>query len=141
MKAQPRFPSRRFEHVEPEILHFIKQLLDRDPERRPTAEEAMQHPWIEQNLKITPKICAPELLETSFLSFSMAANQSSQVIEMSPVSNDYSDTISIDPGLVEQFPECLLKTYFRLATPRIDSSQVVYFRNLVQAEWRRVVSV
>jgi serine/threonine protein kinase len=38
MAAKPVFSERRFGHVDLSIQHFIKQLLDPNPDRRPTAE-------------------------------------------------------------------------------------------------------
>jgi serine/threonine protein kinase len=40
------FPSPEWDDISKEGIDFIKWLLQKDPERRPTAAEAMQHPWI-----------------------------------------------------------------------------------------------
>ena len=49
MKAdehQPTYDSPRWRSLEPEAIDFCKSLLQTDPSKRPTAREAMSHPWI-----------------------------------------------------------------------------------------------
>eukprot|EP00193_Tetraselmis_chui_P005819 CAMPEP_0177768638 /NCGR_PEP_ID=MMETSP0491_2-20121128/9833_1 /TAXON_ID=63592 /ORGANISM="Tetraselmis chuii, Strain PLY429" /LENGTH=523 /DNA_ID=CAMNT_0019285469 /DNA_START=235 /DNA_END=1806 /DNA_ORIENTATION=+ len=40
------FPSNMWERWSPEAVEFIQFLLQRDPSKRPSAVEAMNHPWI-----------------------------------------------------------------------------------------------
>jgi serine/threonine protein kinase len=40
------FPSPEWDSISDEAMDFIRQLLDRNPKTRPTAAQAMKHPWI-----------------------------------------------------------------------------------------------
>lgn len=40
------FPESKWKHVEPMAVDFCKYLLQKDPIERPTARQAMLHPWI-----------------------------------------------------------------------------------------------
>lgn len=44
-----KFPSPAWDHISPEAMHFIRRLMTRDPDQRPTATEALQHPWLNQD--------------------------------------------------------------------------------------------
>mmetsp|Transcript_8392 Transcript_8392/g.17413 ORF Transcript_8392/g.17413 Transcript_8392/m.17413 type:complete len:163 (+) Transcript_8392:60-548(+) len=41
-----KFPSPAWDKISPAAIDFIKRLLDKDPDRRPSAAEAMEDPWI-----------------------------------------------------------------------------------------------
>jgi len=43
---QPKYESNRWMHLDPYAVDFCKKLLQVDPSKRPTAREAMSHPWI-----------------------------------------------------------------------------------------------
>jgi len=43
---QPKYDSARWMTLDPLAVHFCKTLLQTDPSKRPTAREAMSHPWI-----------------------------------------------------------------------------------------------
>lgn len=43
---QPKYTSNRWMTLDPLAVHFCKSLLEVDPLKRPTAREAMSHPWI-----------------------------------------------------------------------------------------------
>jgi serine/threonine protein kinase len=45
-KCSYTFPSPYFDEVSPECKDFIRQLLVPDPQRRLTADQALQHPWL-----------------------------------------------------------------------------------------------
>ena len=49
VQSQPlRFtPARLWAHISPAAKDLVKKLLDRDPRRRITAEEALKHPWMQ----------------------------------------------------------------------------------------------
>jgi len=48
------FSSRRWKYVSSEAKHFVKTLLRRHPEKRPSAMEALELPWlIQDSLEIT----------------------------------------------------------------------------------------
>jgi calcium-dependent protein kinase len=55
------FPSPEWDIISDEAKDFIRQLLNRDPLRRPTAEEAMKHPWIAKHVvPVQPGIPPPQ---------------------------------------------------------------------------------
>mmetsp|Transcript_6005 Transcript_6005/g.14548 ORF Transcript_6005/g.14548 Transcript_6005/m.14548 type:complete len:453 (-) Transcript_6005:163-1521(-) len=43
---QPKYNSKRWMTLDPMAVDFCKSLLQVDPSKRPTAREAMSHPWI-----------------------------------------------------------------------------------------------
>lgn len=43
---QPKYDSKRWKTLDPLAIEFCKSLLQVDPSKRPTAREAMRHPWI-----------------------------------------------------------------------------------------------
>jgi serine/threonine protein kinase len=120
MACKPLFSERKFGHLDPHAVSFLKQLLARDPEQRPSAKEALYHPWIEQNLKTTPITYTPELLDSAFLSFSSAANFSQQMIVDSPPPDENTNSLRHETDGKEVTPKRDPKTYHKLATPRID---------------------
>jgi serine/threonine protein kinase len=51
------FPSPEWDDISDEAKDFVTQLLNRDPIRRPTAAEALYHPWIAKH--VAPGIPKP----------------------------------------------------------------------------------
>src|SRR5688572_17977491 len=47
------FDDEHWKSSTPEVKDFISKLLTYDPEKRPSAEEALQHPWILEQSKAT----------------------------------------------------------------------------------------
>merc|ERR1712176_453847 len=45
-KHQPKYDSKRWKTLDPLAIEFCKSLLQVDPSKRPTARQAMRHPWI-----------------------------------------------------------------------------------------------
>jgi len=45
-KHKPKYDSKRWRTLDPLAIEFCKSLLQVDPSKRPTAREAMRHPWI-----------------------------------------------------------------------------------------------
>jgi len=43
---QPKYDSVRWMRMDPQAVNFCNSLLQTDPSKRPTAREAMSHPWI-----------------------------------------------------------------------------------------------
>jgi serine/threonine protein kinase len=43
------FPSPEWDDVSQEAIEFVSHLLERDPEKRPTASEALKHPWLQRD--------------------------------------------------------------------------------------------
>lgn len=48
-----KFPEKAWDKISPEAINFIKRLLDKDPDRRPSAAEALQDPWV-TNERVNP---------------------------------------------------------------------------------------
>jgi len=46
LRGQYNFPFEDWKGISPEARHFISQLLQMDPTKRMTVEEALNHPWI-----------------------------------------------------------------------------------------------
>lgn len=46
--AELDFPDELFEGVSEEAKHFVAMCLDRDPKKRPTVKECLQHDWLAQ---------------------------------------------------------------------------------------------
>mmetsp|Transcript_4430 Transcript_4430/g.12735 ORF Transcript_4430/g.12735 Transcript_4430/m.12735 type:complete len:179 (+) Transcript_4430:1353-1889(+) len=47
------FPSPSWDHISEGAIDFIKRLLQLDPDKRPSASEALQDPWLNQK-KVQP---------------------------------------------------------------------------------------
>ena len=46
VKRKVKFDSREDTHISPDARKFIEALLEKDPEKRPSAEEALKMPWL-----------------------------------------------------------------------------------------------
>lgn len=46
MKGQFHFISRRWQSVSPAAKKFVTELLQKNPDKRPTAVEALASPWL-----------------------------------------------------------------------------------------------
>ena len=44
--ANVKFPSPAWDRITPSAINFIKRLLDKDPERRPSAKQALEDEWL-----------------------------------------------------------------------------------------------
>ena len=53
------FPSPEWDEISDEAKDFVTQLLNRDPILRPTADEALHHPWIVKHAIPEPGIPKP----------------------------------------------------------------------------------
>jgi serine/threonine protein kinase len=49
-RAPLEFPSPEWDEISEQAIDFLTKLLDRDPDKRPTADEAMHHPWIAKHV-------------------------------------------------------------------------------------------
>jgi len=47
------FESEVWHQVSREAMHFIERLLDTNTDRRMTCEQALKHPWMQKNTRIT----------------------------------------------------------------------------------------
>ena len=41
----------RWQNISPEARDFVASLLDKDPSKRPTAQQALKHPWLQGTIK------------------------------------------------------------------------------------------
>ena len=57
-RAPLEFPSPEWDSISEEARDFVTKLLDRDPTKRPTADEALKHPWIAKHV-VPPGIPKP----------------------------------------------------------------------------------
>ena len=48
-----KFPSPAWDKISPGAIHFIKRLLDKDPDSRPSAAQALEDPWLTHE-KVNP---------------------------------------------------------------------------------------
>ena len=48
------FPSPAWDKISPEAKRFVRKLMDRDPDKRPSAAEAMEDPWVNTELAKNP---------------------------------------------------------------------------------------
>jgi serine/threonine protein kinase len=48
-----KFPSPAWDKISPDAERFVKRLLDKDPEERPSAAEALVDPWVNHE-KVNP---------------------------------------------------------------------------------------
>mmetsp|Transcript_28106 Transcript_28106/g.27915 ORF Transcript_28106/g.27915 Transcript_28106/m.27915 type:complete len:95 (+) Transcript_28106:160-444(+) len=46
MKDEVLYPQKVWESISPEAKDFIEKLLIKDPSKRMTAEESLEHPWL-----------------------------------------------------------------------------------------------
>lgn len=57
-RAPLEFPSPEWDNISEQAIDFVTKLLNRDPDKRPTADEAMHHPWIAKHV-VKPGIPKP----------------------------------------------------------------------------------
>jgi calcium-dependent protein kinase len=57
-RAPLEFPSPEWDDISHQAIDFVTKLLDRNPDTRPTAEKALQHPWIAKHV-VPPGIPKP----------------------------------------------------------------------------------
>ena len=58
IEGKVTFDDPAWKTVSPNAIDFVKKLLTYKEEERPTAGEALQHPWIKENASITPETIA-----------------------------------------------------------------------------------
>lgn len=64
---QPKYDSNRWTLLDPKAVDFCKKLLQVDPSKRPSAREAMNHPWIVKHCGKAPPQRARINLEHSII--------------------------------------------------------------------------
>ncbi|KAL3901728.1 MAG: hypothetical protein SGARI_006028 [Bacillariaceae sp.] len=50
-RAPLEFPSPEWDDISDEARDFVTKLLNRDPVQRPTADQALKHPWISKHVR------------------------------------------------------------------------------------------
>jgi serine/threonine protein kinase len=68
------FPVEEWEHISPAAINFVRALLRVDPMLRMTADEALEHEWLVQMVKV-PATELPVLSVTNELSFSQSVSR------------------------------------------------------------------
>lgn len=53
LRAKIDFERETWRMLSKEALDFVQQLLERDPNHRPTAEEALDHAWLKEGKSST----------------------------------------------------------------------------------------
>ena len=53
-RGKVEFNEKYWGHVSASAQDFVKRCLEKDPDKRITAEEALQHPWFQENLEAKP---------------------------------------------------------------------------------------
>jgi calcium/calmodulin-dependent protein kinase I len=88
MKADFDFPLEHWEDISDDCMDFIDQLLVVDPAQRLTAEQALEHSWLQGNAPPTPLLKA----QSSMSNYTFNYRQMSQM--MGPSSAEESSTES-----------------------------------------------
>jgi len=55
IKLEVGFPSPEWDEISDKTKNFVKRLLEKDPEKRPSAEQAIKDAWIKENVNIPEK--------------------------------------------------------------------------------------
>ena len=50
MHKEPKFDAKIWTRISPEAINLIKKMLTKDPEKRPSSEEVMQHDWFKNKI-------------------------------------------------------------------------------------------
>lgn len=68
----PKYDSMRWKKLDPLAIDFCKSLLQVDPSKRPTARQAMSHPWIVKHCGHPPTQRSRINIEQSIINIAMA---------------------------------------------------------------------
>lgn len=63
MRGKYHFGSRRWQNTSNEAIEFVKTLLQRDPTKRPTAEEAMKLAWRSRDFSRETRMAEVEMMD------------------------------------------------------------------------------
>lgn len=105
-----KFPDETFKFVSNEAKDLISLLLQRDPEQRPTAEEALEHAWFCMNpaRRKSDVQCSEEKLDNveersskPLFEFRCSFDDSSMNLLKTPTGEAWSDTRSDDDDVIE----------------------------------------
>ncbi|CEM31033.1 unnamed protein product [Vitrella brassicaformis CCMP3155] len=72
-KAQYSMSGSRWERVSPQAKNFVSRLLQRNPQKRMSAKEALEHPWITHRVRL-PEVHMDRNVLKSMKSFAVATH-------------------------------------------------------------------
>ena len=85
------FPEEYFANVSDKAIDFIKTLMNYDPNKRPTADECLKHPWLQFESLSTMRLDSSSRMLENYVAVSDNRAKSTQTnngdIEMSEESN------------------------------------------------------
>lgn len=101
------FPPQLWNNLSPQALDFCRQLLQRDPQQRPTARQAMSHPWIVQYCGQPQALPPPVPLAT----FPSKKKKNKPIRSMSPIRS--SKQVGFDETTIAKQRKGILPRIFR----------------------------
>ena len=123
LHSKLNFPVKDFKNISDEAIEFIKLLLTYDPEKRPSAEEALQNAWLQNesnygNIKLNKEIISnlskfKTTLGLQKLTISFLANQISINEEIKTLKEEFDKFDVNKDGEIskEELIECLKVCY------------------------------
>lgn len=127
MNSKVEYPSKEWSGVSKEAIDFIKQLLEFEPEKRPSAEKALNNPWLINLIKnknaddntLTNDIIANLTKFESSISLQKAtlafiANQISSAEEIKAIKEEFDKIDKNKDGILtkDELIECKLFNFF-----------------------------
>ena len=118
---QPKYDSVRWKTLDPLAIKFCKSLLQVDPSKRPTAREAMRHPWIVKHCGHPPQQMTRIHLGQSIIMVPMVDNDEvdhpplllgSSTLESESFDSLRSTTSAMNPIPEEPQRKTLLQRWF-----------------------------
>ncbi|XP_053725072.1 calcium/calmodulin-dependent protein kinase type 1D-like [Synchiropus splendidus] len=109
MRAEYSFHSPFWDHISDSAKDFIKNMMEKDPSKRLSSEEALQHPWIAgdtaRDLDIYASVC--EQMQRSFAKckWKRAFHASSAVSHMKKLSHREAAPLSLPSIIVQSRPD------------------------------------
>jgi calcium-dependent protein kinase len=121
LQGKLEFPKKDFDKVSPEAIEYITQLLDYNPAKRPTAEQAMQNSWLLKCLNSGEDNTLDNNIAQNLMKFQSAlslqkaslvfiANQLGQYEEIQKIKDEFDKIDSNKDGILskEELLECNL---------------------------------
>ncbi|KAM8867625.1 calcium/calmodulin-dependent protein kinase type 1D-like isoform 1-T3 [Synchiropus picturatus] len=109
MRAEYSFHSPFWDHISDSAKDFIKNMMEKDPSKRLSSEEALRHPWIAgdtaRDLDIYASVC--EQMQRSFAKckWKRAFHASSAVSHMKKLSHREAAPLSLPSIIVQSRPD------------------------------------
>jgi calcium-dependent protein kinase len=124
LQGKLEFSKKDFDKVSQEAIEFITQLLDYDPVKRPTAEQAMQHKWLLKCLNSGEDNTLDNKVAQNLMKFQSAvslqkaslafiANQLGQYEEIQQIKDEFDKIDTNKDGILskEELIECKIFLY------------------------------